>query len=137
MKKFDGDILNITEDTYYDLMCEMSTDMDFDELYKRWFSCFLYILKSFKVGYTFTVASSLFFDFHMMNWIDLHKENSEYKDYTKEKLIESFCGECHYICDRVSYDRLFRTHWLFIQAFDKILDVIRYGDLEIKLNESQ
>lgn len=135
MKKFSGDILNITENTYYDLMCEMSVDMNFDELHRRWLSCFFHILKSFKVGYTYKVASSLFLDFHMLNWIDLHKENSEYKDLTKKELIESFCGECHYICDRANYDRLFRTHWLFIQAFNNELDGIRYGDVEIELND--
>jgi hypothetical protein len=60
----------------------------------------------------------------MVNWDDLDKENSIYKQDSKEQLIEKFCYECVYICDRVSYDRLFRTHWLFLRAFEDELDLL-------------
>ena len=60
----------------------------------------------------------------------LVKENSvEFKEFSNKQLIEAFCGECGYIYDRVSYDRLFRTHWLFIHAFEKELDKIKYPTL--------
>ena len=55
----------------------------------------------------------------MDNWTATHKENTEYTNYSKMKLIDEFCGECHYISDRISYDRLFRAHWLFRQVFIK------------------
>ena len=50
----------------------------------------------------------------MDNWQDLHKENTKYADYRKKEMYEEFCSECCYICDRVDLDRLFRTHWLFL-----------------------
>lgn len=70
--------------------------------------------------------NSLFYDFDMSNWEALHKENTEYKNYTKSELIESFASECSYISDRASYDRLFRTHWLFRNAFEKEMNNIRF-----------
>lgn len=104
---------------YYNLMCNFDSKSDFEKLHKEWFQCFDYIMRVFKVGHNSKTIKSLFYNFDMDNWTALHKEKTEYKDYTREKLIKSFCSECSYISDRVSYDRLFRTHWLFRQAFEK------------------
>lgn len=116
------------EKEYYDIMCNMDYKMSFEELNKLWYKCFTYILKSFKVGFNKKSIKSLYYDFDMDNWTALHKDQTEYKDYSKKKLIKAFCGECHYICDRASYDRLFRTHWLFRQAFDHELNILRFPD---------
>lgn len=130
------DILNkwnerqsISKDCYYDMMANMSNYQDFEILHKNWYLCFSYILKSFKCGFTDEAIKSLFYNFDMSNWKDLWVKNSEYKDYSKEELIDSFGSECFYISDRTSYDRLFRTHWLFRRAFEDEIDKIKYPDL--------
>ena len=51
------------------------------------------------------------------NWIDLHLPNTEYNGGTKHELLADFKGEVIYISDKCSLDRLFRTHWLYNQAF--------------------
>ena len=117
------------KDDYYDLMCKMDSEMEFDELHYKWHQCFTHFLKSLRLGYNQKIIDSLFYDFDMENWKDLHKENTEYSETTSQELVEEFTGECHYICDRMSYDRLFRTHWLFKQAFDKEFMKIKYPSL--------
>ena len=117
------------KEEYYEVMSNMSLDMNFKEIHKLWYNCFSYILKSFNVGHNDKTIKSLFYDFDMDNWKAMHKENTEYSKYTKESLIESFCGECMYISDRTSYDRLFRAHWLFKQSFDKELMKVKYPEL--------
>lgn len=116
----------IEERTYYHLMNSFNKKLSFNDFVDRWFKCFDYILRSYRVGFRDEAIKDLFFSFRMENWGALHKDNiKEYKDKTKEDLIEDFCGECVYICDRTSYDRLFRTHWLFLNAFDEEMDKIR------------
>ena len=107
-----------TEDQYYGLMENMIEYKDFKTIHERWLKCFTYILRSFKAGFSKKTIEALFYDWEMENWEDLYKENSEYKDCSKTDLLEQFSGECAYICDRTSYDRLFRTHWLFRKAFE-------------------
>src|SRR3989344_6026350 len=110
-------------------MNRMDLKTDFKTIHKNWFKCFDYILRSFKSGHNAKTIKSLFYDFDMDNWTALHKENTEYKNNTKEGLIKNFCGECGYISDRTSYDRLFRTHWLFRQAFNRELMEVKYSNL--------
>ena len=50
---------------------------------------------------------------HGYNWKALWRENTEFKDHTTEKLLESFQSETLYIYDRLSLDRIFRVHWLY------------------------
>jgi hypothetical protein len=119
----------MTKKQYYEIMCNMDTKRSFKVLHENWFRCFEYILKSFKVGFTKKVIHSLFYNWTMENWTAMHQEETEYKGYTKKKLIGAFCGECCYISDRVSYDRLFRTHWLFLRSFENELNKIRYPNL--------
>lgn len=118
----------LNEEKYYELMDSFSIDLGFEEICYRWFLCFEYILIKFNCGHNSKTIKSLFYDFDMANWSALHRENTEYKDHTKEQLIVDFCQECSYICDRVSYDRLFRTHWLFRQAYHKELFEVQYGE---------
>lgn len=50
------------------------------------------------------------------NWKELWQENSiDYKNYGEILLLRAFIYEIEYIYDRVSLDRLFRTHWIFNQ----------------------
>ena len=106
------------EQDYYDLMENMGDD--FETIHANWKKCFAHILNELS---TFTPESieSLFYHFDMDNWPALHQENTEYKDMSKEQLSDAFKGQCWYISDRISYDRLFRTHWLFRQAFKEEL----------------
>ena len=94
-------------------MYNFNTKMTFDEIHQNWYECFSYVLKSFKCGFNKNSIKSLFYHFNMNNWNAMHKKNTKYKDYSKDQLLDEFCAECNYIADRTSYDRLFRTHWLF------------------------
>jgi hypothetical protein len=106
------------EKEYYKTMCHMDKYKSFKTIHKKWHECFTYILKSRKKGYTKKIVDDLFYWWGMANWSAMHKENTEYKNSSKEELLDHFFGECFYICDRASYDRLFRTHWLFRHAFE-------------------
>jgi len=116
----------MNEEEYYDLMSNMRKDTSFAAIHDNWYNCFDYILRNIDEEYTGSTIYSLFYHFNMQNWAALHKENTTYKDYTKEQLIQEFCGECIYISDRADYDRLFRTHWLFRQAFSDEIDKVLY-----------
>ena len=104
----------ISEETYYDYMCKMDSDMDRCEIKYKWFKCFEYILIKLESSFSRGSIRSLFYEWYMECWDAMWLENStEYSGKSKDELLESFCGECHYVCDRVNFDRLFRTHWLF------------------------
>lgn len=49
------------------------------------------------------------------NWTALHKGNTEYENYNEDEILSEFKAEVSYTYDRMSLDRLFRTHWLFNQ----------------------
>lgn len=120
----------MTKDIYYRIMESFNPEMDFKEIHDKWYDCFRFILNEFCNEYTENIVKSLFYNFEMSNWKAMWKENSvEFKEFSNKQLLEEFCGECGYIYDRVSYDRLFRTHWLFIHAFEKELDKIKYPTL--------
>lgn len=117
---------------YYELVENFKLTMKFKEVHEKWYKCFSYILKSFKVGYTEKTIKSLFYDFEMCNWKAMWKENSEYKGHSKKQMFESFISECSYVSDRTSYDRLFRTHWLFLNTFEKEIHKVKYPELNLK-----
>lgn len=119
--------MKISDDEYYDIMCNFKSLTDFKDIHDKWFSCFHYILTRW--GFNKRSIKSLFDNFVMLNWKDLHQENTEFKDLSKELLYNSFAGECWYISDRMSYDRLFRTHWLFLRAFHDELNKLKYPTL--------
>ena len=121
----------ITEEEYYNLMCGGKETMGttFEQIHKNWYDCFHSFLIRIDEGFNDKSIKSLFYDFDMSNWPAIHKANTEYRDYTKDKLIDSFLEECSYISDRNSYDRLFRTHWIFRQAFDNELNKVKYLNL--------
>lgn len=113
--------------TFYRTMCSFEPNQNFETFHENWKKCFTSYLKSLKIGYSNRAIEDLFYNFDMLNWKDLHKGNTEYKDNSKEELLGFFCSETKYICDRMSYDRLFRTHWLFKQVFQNQLNEIKYG----------
>lgn len=115
----------LSENQYYSLMAEFTHDMPFEEVYGKWYACFTYMLKSFKVGYRDTVISHLFHNFDMLNW----HFKTDFYEASKETLLKEFCSEAHYISDRYSYDRIMRAHFFFIRAFENDLDKIRYPSL--------
>ena len=49
------------------------------------------------------------------NWEALWLSESDYKDSTISEIYYDFTDEAIYIADRLSLDRLFRTHWLYNQ----------------------
>ena len=98
---------------YYDKVNDFCGINDCKVIKNNWRQCFKFILKRFNVGFTDKTINSLFDDFEMDNWSDLHIENTKYKDCNKEELYDEFEFEIGYCSDRMSYDRLFRIHWLF------------------------
>lgn len=112
----------LSDDEYYHLMSRFSIGMGFRSMYIKWYSCFTYILKSYKVGYNQMVIDSLFHDFDMSNW----HFKSEYENLSKNELLKNFCSDAMYISDRTSYDRLFRVHWFFITAYSDEMNLIKY-----------
>ena len=119
----------LTEEEYYHLMCGMDPKAPFEENHRRWLWCFAWILRHYKVGYRWQTIQSLFYNFEMDNWLAMHQDETEYKGFTKLKLLKEFAGDCSYICDRASYDRLLRAHWLFRKAYDKELSRVRFSTL--------
>lgn len=110
--------MRLTENQYYNSMYKIRGDQPFKTIFKKWKACFAYILRAKKVGYTDKIIDALFWDFEMCNGYQFNREHiPKYAKATKQELIEEFCTECHYIADRASYDRLFRTHWLFREAY--------------------
>jgi hypothetical protein len=118
----------LSEKGYYETMSSFKSNMKFAEVHEKWYKCFYWILKSFKVGYTDKIIYDLFYHFSMENWSDLNKDQTEFKNNTPKELLRHFCGECAHICDRAGYDRLFRTHWLFLNAFQKQMWNLRKED---------
>ena len=118
-----------TKEQFYSTMNKFESSMTFKQIHKEWYKCFSYWLKSIELGFSDEAIKSLFYDFDMENWTAMHKENTEYKDDSNNILIGHFCGECSYIMDRMSYDRLFRTHWLFRQGFNDELNKVRFPNI--------
>lgn len=109
------------EEEYYHAMANFTVDMSFGTMYQKWYQCFAYILRSYKLGYTPQAIDHLFHQFQMENW----HLSSEHRGKSKEDLLKHFCLEALYISDRTSYDRLFRTHWFFINAYhDELLPIL-------------
>lgn len=57
---FKGELQNLTKAQYYELMCKFTHDMPFNDMYRKWYACFRYILKSYKLGFTTNAIDSLF-----------------------------------------------------------------------------
>lgn len=112
---------------FYGLMCTFDANQDFNTIHQNWKTCFTEYFRRLKLGFSNRAIEDLFYNFEMSNWDGFHIENTEYHGKTKAELIEYFCYETKYISDRMSYDRLFRTHWLFKQAFRKELFNLKYG----------
>jgi len=86
------------------------------EIKKIWYKYFTISLKELGIKSQKSI-NILFWEWKMDNWKAMHKENSEYKEFSKKQMYNSFCNEAHYISDRISLDRIFRTHWLFREIF--------------------
>jgi hypothetical protein len=116
-------IQDITEKEYYRFMCMGYSPFNgFNFYHKKWYQCFRFILLALNKEYPESVIRDLFYRFEMDNWTDLHLDESIYAGKKSRALLESFMTECQYISDRATYDRLFRTHWLFRKAFEKELE---------------
>lgn len=119
----------MTENQYYNMMCGgFKKSETFEYIHENWYKCFDYVLRKWKCGYNKKSIHSLFYNFDMQNWELMHRDKTGYKDYTKEKLIKTFIAECDYVSDRMSYDRLFRTHWFFLEAFRNEINAIKYPE---------
>lgn len=115
-------ITRLSEKRYYEIMCNFDETIalnNFDKIHEDWFNCFARICRKLEPKILPSTIRALFYNFDMGNWTALHKENTEYAKSSIEDLKNSFAGETDYISDRISWDRLFRTHWLFRQVYSK------------------
>ncbi len=114
-----GDVQQpMNKDEFYKTMEAFHKDMPDDVVSRNWRKCFVYALSSTYKDFPAAAAEILFDRFDMDNWKAMWKEHSpEYKDSTIDQMKEAFAGECHYISDRISFDRVFRTHWLYKRAY--------------------
>ncbi len=96
------------------------TEIDYHKFRKLWYNYFSTILKNQKFN---QVSIDQLFGWGNFghNWKTLHDENDKdwQHDKTKKQLFDSFYAEVYYISDRMSLDRLFRTHWLFNKISNK------------------
>ena len=108
--------------------CENSINTenyDFEKLSKLWYAFFSKYLKF--LGFNKKAIDNLFEwgqDGH--NWKLLHWDTDENIIPIKQ-LVESFSGELDYITDRMSIDRLFRTHWEFNRLTEDYHRKLRYS----------
>lgn len=128
---------------YYNIVCgglhNIHQEGTFNELYKAWRKAFCYVLKR-QSGMSKKSAKHLFKYFEMQNSKMFWKDNNpEYSNHTQEELEQSFLSDVSYCSDRMSYDRLFRCHWLFLRAFPKLTSIKHhpniYEDKQHLLNE--
>ena len=109
----------MTKNDYYNLMEHLADNtISCKVILPRWHQCFTYIVNSICPSMPQKAIDSLFYWFGMSNWTAVHQENTVYAGYSTRKLVNRFAAECFYISDRPSWDRLFRTHWLFLRAFE-------------------
>ena len=99
----------------------------FESIHNKWFWIFNYYLQT--LDFNDESVKKLFYDWDMDNWKAMHREKSEYKNYSNKQLLEDFKGDMNYCSDRMSLDRLFRNHWKFNQIFSKELLKIKYPNL--------
>lgn len=91
-----------------DKLCEFSSNRQDIHL---WESLFKEVLR--KWGISKKSADLLFkWGEYGYNWEKLW-ENEEEKNMTSSKMLDKFYSEVEYCSDRMSYDRLFRCHWLY------------------------
>lgn len=95
------------------LTYKIKEENDLKKIEKLWKQFFFIYLES--LGFNKESINHLFSWQIGNNWRDLHIENTEFKLYNKTLLLERFKGQIEYIFDRMSLDRLFRTHWMICQ----------------------
>lgn len=108
-----------TSRAYYKACARLSNSpaQPFGATHKAWLKIFATMLAAIDDSMGERTVKCLYFGFQMQNWEILHKENTKYRNYTQEEFLAEFKSEVLYICDRLSLDRIFRTHWLFRQAY--------------------
>jgi len=120
---------------FYENMENFSWEDGFTENLEKWFACFEYTLKHLNKDFNKSLTKSLFWDFEMSNskmfWIENNPEYKHLKNKYKE-LFEKFSDDAEYCSDRMSFDRLFRLHWLFREIYNTELTEYRYGSINEK-----
>lgn len=83
------------------------------QLKKLWKPAFIRILRNY-YGFNKKAAETMFdWGSQGHNWSALHHTFEE----SLEEVLESFTYEVRYICDRISLDRLLRTHHMYNHYF--------------------
>lgn len=100
---------------WYESIDKLQSLDNYKEIHNLWYKIFYAYCKVFNMNKG--AIKSLFYNFQMQNWKDMHKSNSEYAEYLDTQLLESFKRDVAYCSDRMSLDRLFRNHWKFRQLY--------------------
>ena len=114
----------ISHDRYYRLVNEFFHLESSDEVintYPKVFSC----LCSYNFALDDITINSLFVGLAQGNWKHFW-ETDEEKRKNIDELCEELRSEVFYISDRMSWDRLIRTHWIW----QRIMDRMRFGQHE-------
>ena len=124
--------MKINSDKYYDFISKDLIDAvdalkarksksNYKKLSKMWFKIFHCSLKKFMPNLTKKDSYTMFLGLAFENGHMFHiEENNYYKDYSFEQLINEFKGDISYWVDRASFDRIFRTHWLYTKIAQSI-----------------
>ncbi len=119
---------------YYDLCADISKDIkDAKQIKRDWRWIFVHILTEMLPSITEDDAEVIFNGFDMCNFKPWHKENTKYKDFSIEGMLKEFKSELYYCSDRMTFDRLFRCHWLYRQSIpDELYRLEQEEDSRVK-----
>lgn len=88
----------------------------FDDVYDLWYEYFKTSMRMLGIKRNKSIKT-LFDGWDMQNWKAMHLDSSEYQHNSRDELFHIFSSEAEYMADRMSFDRLFRTHWLFKKVY--------------------
>lgn len=104
-----------------------------NDLAERWYKYFTYILYHF--DFDVERAHDLFVGFEMSNSKMFWKSNHvDYKGYEFYELYNSFISELEESNDKMSFDKLFRAHWLYLKAYESLFYSTIYNPKKVKQN---
>lgn len=95
---------------------------EIEQIIKNWKNCFSFFLENW--GFNESAIEALFeWGESGHNWDKLHYSDEEW-NVSLQGAYDAFYWEYQYCCDRMSMDRLFRTHHkfnLFLQKYKNII----------------
>lgn len=124
---------------YYDMCSNISDNIkDAKQIEKDWKWIFIHIITEMLPSLTEEDAEVMFNKYEMCNFKPWNKDNTEYAHLSKEEMLKEFKDDLYYCSDRMTFDRLFRCHWLYQQCIPDELYRLNQEEeerVETELNE--